>query len=212
MFRQFALFGIFAATAFAGSQFPTPAVDDALQGAKGKQVAVLAGGCFWGLEAVFEHLKGVDNVVAGFAGGEKNTAHYDEVSTGSTGHAESVEITFDPAKISYGQILKVYFSVAHDPTEVNRQGPDSGTQYRSAIFYGSENQKRVADAYIHQLNGAHVFGRQIATQVVPLRGFYAAESYHQHYAQLHPEQPYIAINDLPKVAALQKQYPEMCKR
>ncbi len=207
-----AVAGLLATSAFAASQFPAPAVDDSLQAAKGKQVAVLAGGCFWGVEAVFEHLKGVDNVVAGFAGGNRSTAHYEEVSTGTTGHAESVQITFDPAKITYGQILKVYFSVAHDPTELNRQGPDSGTQYRSSIFYTNDNQKRIAEAYIHQLNDAHVFRSPIATQVVPLKGFYEAESYHQHYADLHPDNPYISTYDLPKVADLKKQYPEMCKR
>jgi peptide-methionine (S)-S-oxide reductase len=175
-------------------------------------MAVLAGGCFWGVEAVFEHLKGVDNVVAGFAGGDRSTAHYEEVSTGTTGHAESVQITYDPAKITYGQILKVYFSVAHDPTELNRQGPDSGTQYRSSIFYANDDQKRIAEAYIHQLNEAHVFRSTIATQVVPLKGFYAAEAYHQHYADLHPDNPYISTYDLPKVADLKKQYPQMCKR
>jgi peptide-methionine (S)-S-oxide reductase len=207
-----AVAGLLATTAFAASQFPAPAVDDSLQAAKGKQVAVLAGGCFWGVEAVFEHLKGVDSVVAGFAGGNRSTAHYEEVSTGTTGHAESVQITFDPAKITYGQILRVYFSVAHDPTELNRQGPDSGTQYRSSIFYGNDNQKRIAEAYIHQLNDAHVFRSPIATQVVPLKGFYEAESYHQHYADLHPDNPYISAYDLPKVADLKKQFPEMCKK
>ncbi|WP_180540333.1 peptide-methionine (S)-S-oxide reductase MsrA [Nevskia soli] len=215
MFNKLSLIavaGLLAAGACGASQFPDPAVDDSLQAAKGKQVAVLAGGCFWGVEAVFEHLKGVDNVVAGFAGGERSTAHYEEVSTGTTGHAESVQITYDPAKITYGQILKVYFSVAHDPTELNRQGPDSGTQYRSSIFYANDDQKRIAEAYIHQLNEAHVFRSTIATQVVPLKGFYAAEAYHQHYADLHPDNPYISTYDLPKVADLKKQYPQMCKR
>lgn len=215
MFNKLSLIavaGLVAAGACGASQFPDPAVDDSLQAAKGKQVAVLAGGCFWGVEAVFEHLKGVDNVVAGFAGGDRSTAHYEEVSTGTTGHAESVQITYDPAKITYGQILKVYFSVAHDPTELNRQGPDSGTQYRSSIFYANDDQKRIAEAYIHQLNEAHVFRSTIATQVVPLKGFYAAEAYHQHYADLHPDNPYISTYDLPKVADLKKQYPEMCKR
>jgi peptide-methionine (S)-S-oxide reductase len=215
MFNKLSLIavaGLLAAGACGASQFPDPAVDDSLQATKGKQVAVLAGGCFWGVEAVFEHLKGVDNVVAGFAGGDRSTAHYEEVSTGTTGHAESVQITYDPAKITYGQILKVYFSVAHDPTELNRQGPDSGTQYRSSIFYANDDQKRIAEAYIHQLNEAHVFRSTIATQVVPLKGFYAAEAYHQHYADLHPDNPYISTYDLPKVADLKKQYPQMCKR
>ncbi len=176
------------------------------------QTAVLAGGCFWGVEAVFDHLKGVKNAVSGFAGGEKSTAHYETVSTGSTGHAESVEITYDPSQITYGQLLKVYFAIAHDPTELNRQGPDSGTQYRSAIFYQNDEQKNVAQAYIKQLNEAHVFPQRIVTQVVPLHGFYAAEGYHQHFLESHPDYPYIVYNDLPKLYALKKQYPAMCKR
>jgi peptide-methionine (S)-S-oxide reductase len=176
------------------------------------ETAVLAGGCFWGVEAVFERVKGVKKAVSGFAGGQKKTAHYEEVSTGTTGHAESVQVTFDPKQITYGQILMVYFSVAHDPTELNRQGPDTGTQYRSAIFYASEDQKKVAEAYIQQLNEAQVFKRKIVTQVVPLQGFYPAESYHQHYLDHNMTSPYIIYNDLPKLTALKKQYPEFCKR
>ncbi len=192
--------------------FPEPAVDAQLAASSSKQTAVLAGGCFWGVEAVFDHIKGVTDAVSGFAGGEKATAQYETVSTGRTGHAESVKITYDPSKITYGQLLKVYFSVAHDPTELNRQGPDSGTQYRSAIFYANDEQKRIAEAYIEQLNKAGVYRNKIVTQVVPLKGFYAAEDYHQKYLQNHPEQPYIVYNDLPKLEALKKQYPQMCKR
>jgi peptide-methionine (S)-S-oxide reductase len=161
---------------------------------------------------VFDHLKGVKDVVSGFSGGEKSTAHYEMVSTGRTGHAESVKITYDPSQITYGQLLKVYFAIAHDPTQVNRQGPDTGTQYRSAIFYADEEQKKIAEAYIQQLNAAKVFSRPIATQVVPLKAFYPAEAYHQRYLENHPDQPYIVYNDLPKLAALKKQYPAMCKR
>jgi peptide-methionine (S)-S-oxide reductase len=192
--------------------FPDPAVDIPASAAQGQQTAVLAGGCFWGVEAVFEHLKGVTNVVSGFAGGDKSTAHYETVSTGQTGHAESVKITYDPSQITYGQLLKVYFSVAHNPTELNRQGPDTGTQYRSAIFYMNDDEKKVAEAYIQQLENAKVFSKRIVTQVVPLRGFYAAEGYHQHFLDHNPNNPYIVYNDLPKLAQLKKQYPQMCKR
>jgi peptide-methionine (S)-S-oxide reductase len=200
--------------ALAGNHpFPAPTVDaPPTVDSKGMETAVLAGGCFWGVEAVFERVKGVKKAVSGFAGGQKKTAHYEEVSTGTTGHAESVQITFDPKQITYGQILMVYFSVAHDPTELNRQGPDTGTQYRSAIFYASEDQKKVAEAYIAQLDAAQVFKRKIVTQVVPLQGFYPAEAYHQHYLDHNMTSPYIVYNDLPKLAALKKQYPEFCKR
>jgi len=191
--------------------FPDPSTD--IPKAPGaKQTAVLAGGCFWGVEAVFDRLKGVTKVVSGFAGGDESTAQYETVSTGRTGHAESVKITFDPDKISFGEILKVYFAVAHDPTELNRQGPDRGTQYRSAVFYANDEQKKVTEAYIHQLNDAHVYSRPIVTQVVPLHGFYAAEDYHQHYLESHMDQGYIVYNDLPKLAALKNQFPQMCKR
>ena len=176
------------------------------------ETAVFAGGCFWGVDGVFKNVKGVSKVVSGYSGGSQATAQYEIVSTGTTGHAESVQITFDPKQVTFGQLLKVYFAVAHDPTELNRQGPDSGTQYRSAIFYTSDEQKRVAQAYVGELNQAHVFRRPIVTQIVPLKAFYAAEAYHQNYLELHPNQPYIAINDLPKVEHLRKQYPELCKR
>lgn len=206
------LFLAAASVLLAGQKFvfPDPALDTAK--AEGLQTAVLAGGCFWGVEGVFEHVKGVKEAVAGFAGGEKSTAHYDMVSEGNTGHAESVKITFDPTQISYGQILKVYFSVAHNPTEKNFQGPDHGTQYRSAIFYANDEQKKVAESYIRQLEEAKIYGRPIVTQVVPLKGFYAAESYHQHYMQNNPTSPYIMYNDMPKLTALKKEFPELCRR
>lgn len=203
-----------ASCAFAKSkvEFPDPAVDVTGPAAQGPQTAVLAGGCFWGVEGVFERIKGVTNVVSGFAGGAKSTAHYEEVSTGRTGHAESVEITYDPSQITYGQLLKIFFSVAHDPTELNRQGPDTGTQYRSAIFYANNEQKKVAEAYIKQLDDAKIFRHAIVTQVVPLKGFYAAEKYHQHFLDNNMTYPYIVYNDLPKLAALKKYYPQLCKR
>jgi peptide-methionine (S)-S-oxide reductase len=190
---------------------PDPAVDAPLATSKGEQTAVLAGGCFWGVEAVFEHVKGVTDVKSGYSGGSPDTAHYQTVSGGETGHAESVRITYDPSQISYGQLLKVFFSVAHDPTELNRQGPDTGTQYRSAIFYSNEDQKRIARAYIDQLNQAKVFGRPIVTQVAALQSFNEAEAYHQDYLEHHPDEPYIVINDLPKVENLRKQLPRLYK-
>jgi peptide-methionine (S)-S-oxide reductase len=202
----------FVAIAGAQSQFPDAALDMPASAKPGKQSIVLAGGCFWGIEGLFERVKGVTNTVSGFAGGEKSTAHYDQVSEGNTGHAESVKVEFDPTKITLGQLLKVYFSVGHDPTELNRQGPDTGTQYRSAIFYANDEQKKVAEAYIKQLTDAHVFSRPIVTQVLPLKGFYAAEAYHQHFLQNNMTYPYIVYNDLPKLAALKKQYPQLCKR
>jgi peptide-methionine (S)-S-oxide reductase len=186
---------------------PDPALDAPLASAKGEQTAVLAGGCFWGVEAVFEHVKGVADVRSGYAGGSATTASYEKVSTGDTGHAESVQITYDPSKISYGQLLKVFFAVAHDPTELNRQGPDTGTQYRSAIFYSNEEQKRIAQAYIEQLNKAKVFRRPLVTQVAALQAFHEAEGYHQNYLANHPNEPYIVYNDLPKVESLRKQFP-----
>ena len=191
--------------------FPDPAVDATLASTKGKQVAVLAGGCFWGIEAVFEHVKGVTSAKSGYAGGSASNAEYERVSTGETGHAESVQITYDPSQVTYGQLLKVFFAVAHDPTELNRQGPDTGAQYRSAIFYANEDQKRIAQAYIDQLNRAQVFGRPIVTQVSALRSFYEAESYHQDYLAHHPDEPYIVVNDLPKVENLRKQLPGLYK-
>ncbi len=194
------------------AEFPAPSIDIPAPGAKQSATAVVAGGCFWGVEGVFERLKGVSNVVSGYAGGSKLTAHYGIVETGVTGHAESVQITFDPSQISYGRLLEVFFSVAHDPTELNRQGPDTGTQYRSAIFFASDDQKRVAEAYIQQLNAAQIFKHRIVTQVAPLQRFYAAEAEHQHFLDRNPDNPYIVYNDLPKLTRLKKQFPELLKR
>jgi peptide-methionine (S)-S-oxide reductase len=186
---------------------PDPAADIPLAKAAGTETAVFAGGCFWGVEAVFENVKGVSKAVSGYAGGTAATANYDQVSSGRTGHAESVSVTYDPSKVSYGQLLKVFFAVAHDPTELNRQGPDTGTQYRSAIFYANPEQQRVAEAYIAQLGAAKSFSRKIVTEVSPLKAFYPAEAYHQDYLVRNPTQPYIVINDLPKLAALKKELP-----
>ncbi len=188
---------------------PNPAIDASLASAKSEQTAVLAGGCFWGIQAVFQHVRGVISATSGYSGGAAKTAEYELVSNGDTGHAESVKITFDPSQITYGQLLRVFFSVAHDPTELNRQGPDTGSQYRSSIFYGNDEQKRIAEAYIAQLDNAKVFPRRIVTQVVPLKAFYPAEAYHQNYAALHPDNPYIVYNDAPKVVHLQQQFPEL---
>ncbi len=195
-------FGVLHASAATGERAATQ---------RGTATAVLAGGCFWGMESVFASLKGVSRVVSGYAGGDGMTAHYDMVSTGVTGHAESVEITYDPSQISFAQLLKVYFSVAHDPTELNRQGPDTGTQYRSAIFYTSDGQKRAAVAYIAQLDKAKAFPGPIVTQVVPLKGFYPAEDYHQHFVARNPNYPYVVYNDLPKLKHLHERFPEMLK-
>jgi peptide-methionine (S)-S-oxide reductase len=196
----------FAATPLRAAEdaviIPAPAID--VQATDGIQTAVVAGGCFWGVQGVFQHTAGVINAVSGYAGGNKSTADYRMVSTGSTGHAESVEIKYDPKKISYGKILQIFFSVAHDPTQLNRQGPDTGTQYRSAIFTTSDEQKKAADAYIAQLNAAKAYRKPIVTKVGPLEGFYPAEAYHQDYLTLHPDQPYIAYNDIPKVENLKK--------
>ena len=181
---------------------PPPAVD--VQNTSGVQTVVVAGGCFWGVQGVFQHTAGVVNAVSGYSGGSKMTADYHMVSTGTTGHAKSVEIKFDPKKISYGKILQIFFSVVHDPTQLNRQGPDNGTQYRSAIFTTNDEQKKVAEAYIAQLNAAKVYSKPIVTKVGPLEGFFAAEAYHQDYLTLHPNQPYIAYNDIPKVENLKK--------
>src|SRR5437667_6251608 len=189
--------------AFAG-KFPAPQ-------AKGEQTAVFAGGCFWGVDAVFKHVKGVTRAVSGFSGGSARSAHYEIVSTGTTGHAESVEITFDPSQVSYEDLLRVFFSVAHDPTQLNRQGPDEGTQYRSAIFYADEAQKQLALADIAQFNKDGVFAPPIVTEVAPLKGFYPAEAYHQDFLAHHPNYPYIVFNDLPKLKALQKQFPALYK-
>jgi peptide-methionine (S)-S-oxide reductase len=188
---------------------PNPTLDAPLATSKGEQTAVLAGGCFWGVEAVFEHVKGVSRAESGYSGGSASTAKYQLVGSGATGHAEAVRVTYDPSQITYGQLLKVFFAVAHDPTELNRQGPDTGTQYRSAIFFANAEQQRIAQAYIEQLDQAKVFGRKIATQVVPLQSFHEAEDYHQDYLVNHPNEPYIVYNDLPKLENLRKQLPDL---
>jgi peptide-methionine (S)-S-oxide reductase len=187
-------------------KIPAPALD--IPRSEGLQTAVLSGGCFWGVQGVFQHTAGVASAVSGYAGGSKMTANYELVSTGTTGHAESVQVKFDPTTISYGKILQIFFSVVHDPTQLNRQGPDTGTQYRSAIFTTSDEQKKVADAYIAQLDAAHLYGRPIVTKVSRLEGFFPAEAYHQDYLTLHPNQPYIAYNDLPKIENLKKLFAE----
>jgi len=189
--------------------FPRPALDDSIAQAKGQQIAVVSGGCFWGVQAVFAHVRGVVSAASGYAGGTEETAHYEMVGTGQTGHAESVKVIFDPSQITYGQLLMVFFSVAHNPTELNKQGPDWGSQYRSSIFYSNEGQKRIAEAYITQLNSAKVYSQKIVTVVVPLKEFYPAEEYHQDYVRHHPNNPYIMINDLPKLSSLKKQFPEL---
>ena len=194
--------------AAAASPLPAPAQDVPAASVKRPHTAVFAGGCFWGVEAVFRHVKGVTKAVSGYAGGNARTADYERVSTGSTGHAESVEVTYDPTQISYGELLRIFFSVAHDPTQLNRQGPDYGTQYRSAIFFVTDDQKRVAQAYVEQLGQAKVYPNAIVTQVVALPAFYPAEAYHQNYLALHPTQPYIVYNDLPKLAQLKQQFPD----
>jgi peptide-methionine (S)-S-oxide reductase len=191
----------------ASAAVPVAAVDEVKAAASAKQTAVVAGGCFWGIQAVFQHVKGVVSATSGYSGGTVKNPDYETVSSGRTGHAESVQIVYDPSKVTYGELLRVFFSVALDPTEVNRQGPDEGTQYRSVIFYGNEEQKKIAEAYIAQLDQAKVFHRKIATQVVPLQAFYPAEGYHQNYATLHPDNPYIVYNDAPKVANLRKEFP-----
>jgi peptide-methionine (S)-S-oxide reductase len=188
---------------------PAPALDTPAAEATGPQTAVLAGGCFWGMQGMFEHVEGVTKVVAGYSGGTKATAHYDMVGTEVTGHAESVEITFDPKKISYGRLLQLYFSVAHDPTELNRQGPDSGPSYRSEIFFASPAQERIAKAYMEQLAKAKVFASPIVTKIEPLKGFYPAEGYHQDFLVHNPTYPYIVRNDLPKIDALKRVYPDL---
>jgi peptide-methionine (S)-S-oxide reductase len=187
---------------------PAPALDNPKQpGAL--QTAVVAGGCFWGVQGVFEHVHGVRKVLAGYSGGAGLTAHYQDVGTGMTGHAESVQITFDPAEVSYGQLLQVYFSVAHDPTQLNRQGPDSGSQYRSSIFYADDTQRHIAESYIAQLSQAKAFARPIVTRVDVLKGFYAAEGYHQDFLIKNPDYPYIVFNDLPKIKNLKAQFPQL---
>jgi peptide-methionine (S)-S-oxide reductase len=192
-------------------RLPAPATESA-DATTASETLVLAGGCFWGVQGVFQHLRGVTEAVSGYAGGTKPEPSYEEVSTGTTGHAESVEVTFDPRIVSYRNILQVYFSVAHNPTELDRQGPDSGTQYRSEIFFTNERQKEIATAYVAQLDAAKVFSAPIVTKIEPLTAFYPAEGYHQNYATLHPEQPYIAFNDLPKIDNLRRLFPELYRR
>lgn len=189
--------------------FPKPAMDSPLAPSKGNETAVVAGGCFWGIQAVFSHVKGVISATSGYSGGAASTAHYEEVSTGATGHAESVQIVFDPSEISYGQILMIFFSVGHNPTELNRQGPDYGTQYRSSLFYATDEQKKIAQAYIAQLDAVKIYTEPIVTRVVPLQAFYPAEDYHQDYLKHHPFEPYIVINDQPKLSNLKKEFPAL---
>ena len=211
-----AVIGALAACNFAGARskpiaLPDPKLDEPKATAARDEVAVFAGGCFWGVEAVFEHVKGVKDAVSGYAGGKANAAQYDTVSTGETRHAESVKVTYDPGKITYGQLLKVYFSVAHDPTQLNRQSPDVGPQYRSEIFTTSATQAKVANAYIKQLTAAKVFAAPIVTKVEPLPAFYPAETHHQDYLRLHPNEPYIVFNDAPKLVHLKQMFPTLYK-
>jgi len=204
-----------AAAAFrihAAVNFPDPAVDIAATASQRPQIAVFAGGCFWCTEAVFQQIAGVEKVVSGYAGGDKATAHYEIVSTGTTGHAESVQITFNPAQVTYGQLLKVFFHVAHDPTQRNHQGPDYGPQYRSAIFYTDLEQKRVAEAYIKQLDAAKIFHKPIVTEVTELKGFYPAEEHHQNFCRRNPRNPYVMVHAVPKVEKTQKEFPELVKK
>jgi peptide-methionine (S)-S-oxide reductase len=201
---------LLSAVSLSASSFPDPQKDMHPTGKS--DTVVFAAGCFWGVEAVFERVKGVTEATSGYAGGSRLTAHYEVVSTGATGHAESVKVVYDPTQMTFGQLLKVYFAVAHDPTELNRQGPDEGTQYRSSIFYTSEDQKQVALAYIRQLDEAGVFRRPIVTKVVPLEGFYPAEAYHQRFFDRNPAYPYIVFNDLPKVKHLEAEFPALVKR
>jgi peptide-methionine (S)-S-oxide reductase len=208
----FAAVSFLHASPYASAEAPVliapPAVDNP-KAPGAPQTAVLSAGCFWGVQGVFEHVRGVKKVVSGYAGGERRTAEYETVSTGTTGHAESVEITFDPAQISYGQLLQIAFSVVHDPTQLNRQGPDMGSQYRSAIFYADAAQQRIAESYIAQLDQSHAFTKKITTNVTPLKGFYPAESYHQDYLVHHPDALYIEYNDLPKVENLKRAFPDL---
>ena len=211
-----AVIGALAACNFAGARskpiaLPDPKLDAPKAAAKADAVAVFAGGCFWGVEAVFEHVKGVKDAVSGYAGGKSGSAQYETVSSGDTGHAESVKVTYDPGKVSYGQLLKVYFSVAHDPTQLNRQSPDVGPQYRSEIFTTSAEQARIAKAYIAQLTAAKVFAAPIVTKVEPLPAFYPAEAHHQDYLRLHPDEPYIVFNDAPKLVHLKQMFPALYK-
>ena len=194
-----------SACAESNTALPFPNLNEPLT--TSPEVVMFSGGCFWGVQGVFQHVQGVINATSGYAGGNAATAHYDMVSEGNTGHAESVKVEFDPSKVSFGELLRIYFSVAHDPTQLNHQGPDTGTQYRSAIWYSSDGQQKVARAYVTQLSKAHLFHDPIVTQINPLKGFYAAEDYHQNYLTLHPDNPYIAFNDLPKVENLKRLYP-----
>ena len=200
---------LLCSTAFAVTRVPDPVEDEALATSSGQKTMVLAGGCFWGVQAVFEHVKGVKVVWAGYSGGSEYTADYRTVHSGRTGHAESVEVTYDPSQITYGQLLKIFFSVVHDPTELNRQGPDEGTEYRSAIFFANEDQRRIAQAYIDQLNAGKIFKHRVVTQITPLKGFYKAEDYHQDYVVKHPDDSYVSFNDLPKLSDLRKQFPDI---
>ena len=193
----------------AGDNFPSPAVDLKLAANQGQETAILAGGCFWGIQAVYQHTKGVISATSGYSGGDEKSAHYEIVGSDKTGHAETVKIVYDPSQITYGQLLEIFFSVAHDPTQLNRQGPDTGTQYRSVIFANGDDQTRIAKAYIEQLDKAKVFSSPIVTQVVPFKAFYPAEAYHQNYATLHPDNPYIAYNDAPKVEHLRERFPQL---
>ena len=207
-FAAVSLFAANGALAAGAQALPAPKVDQAPPAAGKTETAVLSGGCFWGVQAVFQHVKGVKQVYSGYSGGPALAAHYEMVSTGTTGHAESVQVTFDPHQISYGEILRIFFTVATDPTQVNMQYPDEGPQYRGEIFYVTPDQKRVAEAYIQQLNDAHVFKRPIATRVDPFKAFYKAEDYHQDYLVRHPQQPYIATYDVPKVNMLREVFPD----
>jgi peptide-methionine (S)-S-oxide reductase len=222
MSKLFWILGLMAATLLAGmvvsplpasagrrNEIPAPAADATLAATHGEESVVIAGGCFWGIQAVFQHVKGVLSATSGYSGGDAKTAEYETVSTGRTGHAESVKVVYDPSQVTYGQLLHVFFSVAHDPTELNRQGPDEGSQYRSVVFYTTPDQLRVTRAYIEQLDKARVFKHAIVTQVVPLKAFYPAEAYHQNYATLHPDSMYIRFNDAPKVENLKQAFPQV---
>jgi peptide-methionine (S)-S-oxide reductase len=200
---------LLAASSSVGAAFPDPAVDAPLAKAPGQESAVFAGGCFWGVQAIFEHVVGVQSAESGYSGGGAGQANYVSVSRGNTGHAESVRVVFDPSKISYGTLLKIFFSVAHDPTELNRQGPDVGSQYRSAVFTIGDDQRRIATAYVAELERRHAFAAPIVTRVDPLGSFYPAEYYHQHYVARHPDNPYVAINDLPKLKQLRAKFPAL---
>jgi peptide-methionine (S)-S-oxide reductase len=190
------------------NEVPAPAADATLAATHGEESVVFAGGCFWGIQAVFQHVNGVINATSGYSGGEAKTAEYETVSSGRTRHAESVKVVFDPSQVTYGQLLHIFFSVAHDPTELNRQGPDKGSQYRSVVFYTTPDQLRITKAYIEQVDNAHAFQHGIVTQVIPLKTFYPAEPYHQNYATLHPDSLYIQFNDAPKVEGLKRDFPQ----